>query len=60
MSREARMSLKLQPIADAYLVLARLDLAEGKAASARQNVDHALALKRDIAAGPAKAGSPQP
>lgn len=60
MSREARMSLKLRPTADAYLVLARLDLAEGKAASARQNVDHALALKRDIAAGPAKAGSPQP
>ena len=67
---EARMSLKLQPTADAYLVLARLDVAEGKAASARQNVDHALALdpanavaaalKRDIAAGPAKAGSPQP
>ena len=70
MSREDRMSLKLQPTSDAYLVLARLDLAEGKAASARQNVDHALALdpanavaaalKRDIAADPAKAGSPQP
>ena len=67
---EARMSLKLQPTADAYLVLARLDLAEGNAASARQNVDHALAidpanavaaaLKRDIAAGTAKAGTPQP
>jgi len=51
-------------------VLARLDLAEGKAASARQNVDHALALdpanavaaalKRDIAAGTAKAGPSQP
>jgi hypothetical protein len=64
MSREDRMSLKLQPTSDAYLVLARLDLAEGKAASARQNVDHALALdpanavaaalKRDIAADPAK------
>jgi hypothetical protein len=70
MSREDRMSLKLQPTADAYLVLARLDLAEGKAASSRQNVDHALALdpanavaaalKRDIAAGPGKTGSPQP
>ncbi|HEV8491531.1 MAG TPA: hypothetical protein VGR76_04640, partial [Candidatus Angelobacter sp.] len=67
---EARMSLKLQPTADAYLVLARLDLAEGKAASARQNVEHALALdpanavaaalKRDIAAGPARSGPPQP
>ncbi len=60
MRREDRMSLKLQPTADAYLMLARLDLAEGEAASARQNVDHALALERDIAADPAKAGSPQP
>ena len=31
---EARMSLKLQPTADAYLVMARLDLAENKSASA--------------------------
>jgi Flp pilus assembly protein TadD/TolB-like protein len=58
---EARMSLKLQPTADAYLVIARLDLAENKSASAAQNIDHALALdpanaaaialKRDIASG---------
>ena len=58
---EARMSLKLQPTADAYLVIARLDLAENKPASAAQNIDHALALdpanaaaialKRDIASG---------
>jgi Flp pilus assembly protein TadD/TolB-like protein len=58
---EARMSLKLQPTADAYLVMARLDLAENKSASAAQNLDHALALdpanaaaaalKRDIASG---------
>ena len=57
------MSLKLQPTADAYLVMARLDLAENKSASAAQNVDHALALdpanaaaialKRDIATGAA-------
>jgi uncharacterized protein HemY len=55
------MSLKLQPTAEAYLVMARLDLAENKSASAAQNVDHALApdptnaaavaLKRDIASG---------
>ncbi len=68
---EARMSLKLQPTADAYLVMARLDLAENKSASATQNIDHALALdpanaaaialKRDIAAGAAgKPTSPHP
>jgi len=68
---EARMSLKLQPNAQAYLVLARLDLAEKKNAAAAQDVEHALALdpanavavalKRDIAAGTAsKAQSPQP
>jgi Tfp pilus assembly protein PilF/TolB-like protein len=68
---EARMSLKLQPTADAYLVMARLDLAENKSASAAQNLDHALALdpantaaaalKRDIASGaPAKATSQHP
>jgi uncharacterized membrane-anchored protein len=58
---EARMSLKLQPTSDAYLVMARLDLAENKSASAAQNVEHALALdpanaaaialKRDISSG---------
>lgn len=57
---EARAALRLKPLAEAYLVLARLDLAENKAAAAAQNVDHALALdpsnaaaaalKRDIAA----------
>ena len=68
---EARMSLKLQPTAEAYLVMARLDLAENKSASAAQNVDHALALdpanaaavalKRDIASGTAgKAASRHP
>jgi Tfp pilus assembly protein PilF/TolB-like protein len=68
---EARMSLKLQPTADAYLVMARLDLAENKSASAAQNIDHALALdpanaaaialKRDIASGAAgKPTSPHP
>ena len=57
-----RMSLKLQPTPDAYLVMAQLDLAEDKSASAEQNLDHALvhpanaaaaALKRDIASGAA-------
>jgi Flp pilus assembly protein TadD/TolB-like protein len=67
---EARMSITLQPTAEAYLVLARLDLAENKTGAATQNVDHALALdpanaaaaalKRDIAAGlTGKARSPQ-
>lgn len=41
---EARASLKLQPTVEAYLVLARLDLAENKAESAAQNVERALAL----------------
>jgi Tfp pilus assembly protein PilF/TolB-like protein len=68
---EARMSLKLQPTADAYLVMARLDLAENKSASAAQNIEHALALdpanaaaaalKHDIASGAAaKATSQHP
>ncbi len=68
---EARMAIKLQPTADAYLVMARLDLAENKPASAAQNIDHALALdpanaaaialKRDIASGAAgKPTSPRP
>jgi Tfp pilus assembly protein PilF/TolB-like protein len=68
---EARMSLKLQPTAEAYLVMARLDLVENKSASAVQNVDRALALdpgnaaavalKRDIASGAVgKAQSSQP
>jgi tetratricopeptide (TPR) repeat protein len=58
---EARASLKLNPSAEAYLVLARLDLAENNAVAAQQNVDRALALdpanmaaaalKHDIAAG---------
>lgn len=68
---EARMAIKLQPTAEAYLVLARLDMAENKLPAAAQDVEHALAidpanaaaatLKRDIAAGlTGKAQSPQP
>jgi tetratricopeptide (TPR) repeat protein len=64
---EARASLKLNPSAEAYLVLARLDLAENNAMAAQQNVEHALALepanaaavalKHDIAVGQPR---PQP
>lgn len=39
-----RMSLKLQPTADVYPVMAQLDLEVSKSASAAQNFDHALAL----------------
>jgi tetratricopeptide (TPR) repeat protein len=46
---EARASLQLKPSADAWLVLARLDLAEHNHAEAAQNVDRALALEPDNA-----------
>lgn len=65
---EARASLRLAPSAEAYLVLARLDLAENNGVAAQKNVERALALdpanaaaaalKHDIAAGPA--GKPKP
>jgi Tfp pilus assembly protein PilF/TolB-like protein len=65
---EARAALRLQPLPDAYLVLARLDLADSNPAAAEQNLDHALALdpanaaaaslKHDLAAARQKA--PQP
>lgn len=42
---EARAALRFKPMADAYLVLARLDLAESNPAAAEQDVDHALALE---------------
>jgi Flp pilus assembly protein TadD/TolB-like protein len=68
---EARLSLKLQPTADAYVVMARLDLAENKPSAAAQDVEHALALdpanvaastlKRDIASDAAgKSASQHP
>ena len=67
---EARMSLRLKPSADAYLVLARLDLTEKNPAAAEQNVEHALALdpanaaatslKRDLAATVPTKAQPQP
>lgn len=58
--REAETSLRLQQNADAYLVLARLDLKDNHMDAAEQNADRALvldpannvaaALKRDIGA----------
>ena len=42
---EARAALRLKPSAEAYVVLARLDLAASNTASAQQNVDRALALE---------------
>lgn len=41
---EARASLRLKPSAEAYLVMARLDLAENNSAAAEQNVEKALAI----------------
>lgn len=61
---EAEASLRLKPSAQAYLVLARLDMAENKTAEAENNINQALALdpaneaaaalKRDLAAHTAK------
>jgi Tfp pilus assembly protein PilF/TolB-like protein len=42
---EARAALRLKPTAEAYLVLARADLAENNTAEAEQDVEHALALE---------------
>jgi Tfp pilus assembly protein PilF/TolB-like protein len=47
---EARVSLRLKPSAEAYLVLARLDLAEDDPQAAEQNVERALALEPGNAA----------
>src|SRR5262249_37876358 len=68
--KEAQTSLRLSPSAEAYLVLARLDLADNNFAAAAQNVDRALALdpanaaavalKHDIAAGLTGSAKPQP
>jgi Tfp pilus assembly protein PilF/TolB-like protein len=47
---EAREALRLKPLPEAYLVLARLDIAENNEASAEQNLEHALALDPENAA----------
>jgi hypothetical protein len=67
--KEAEASLRLAPSPEAYLVLARLDLAENNTVSAAQNVERALALdpanaaavalKRDMASGAALKSSPR-
>ena len=61
---EAAASLRLKPLPETYLVLARLDMAEKNFAGAEQNVDKALALdpadaaatalKHDLAAARSK------
>jgi Tfp pilus assembly protein PilF len=66
--KEAQAALRIKPLPDAYLVLARLELAEDNRAAAEQNLNQALALdpanpaaiglKNDLAS--AKARSPQP
>lgn len=45
--KEARISLSLMPSPDAYLVLARLDLAAGSLDEALRNIDAALAIAPD-------------
>lgn len=67
---EARAAIRLQPSADAFLVLARLDLADNKPEAAGESVDRALGLepanaaaqtlKRAIAAKLAEKARPLP
>jgi tetratricopeptide (TPR) repeat protein len=47
---EARASLNLKPSPEAYLVLARLDLAQDRAGEAEKNVEQALAIDPSNAA----------
>ena len=47
---EARVSIRLKPGARAYLVLARLDLAENNPVAAEQDVAHALIIEPNNAA----------
>jgi tetratricopeptide (TPR) repeat protein len=47
---EAEAAIRLKPSAEAYLVLARLDLRDNKLDVAAHNVDRALALERNNAA----------
>lgn len=47
---EARVSIRLKPTASAYLVLARLDLAENNPTAAEQDVSHALIIEPNNAA----------
>jgi tetratricopeptide (TPR) repeat protein len=43
--REANLALAFQPLAEAYLVLARLDLRDNQNLAAAANVERALALQ---------------
>jgi tetratricopeptide (TPR) repeat protein/TolB-like protein len=62
--KEAWAALKLQPLAEAYVVLAKIDLRENNASMASQHLQHALqlepanaaalALQKSIASGPAE------
>jgi Tfp pilus assembly protein PilF/TolB-like protein len=51
--REANIALGLQPLAEAYLVLARLDLRDNNPQAAAANVEHVLALQPANAAAAA-------
>lgn len=65
---ESETSIRLKPSADAYLILARLDLRDNQAENAAQATDHALqlepnnpvalALKRSVAAKLAQKAQP--
>ena len=67
---EAEAALRLKPLAEPLLVLARLDLRDNKAEAAAQSVDRALqlepnnatalALKRAVAAKLAEKAQPLP
>ena len=50
---EARLALRLQPSAEAFLVMAKLDLAENNPQSAAENIDRALSLAPGDAAATA-------
>jgi Tfp pilus assembly protein PilF/TolB-like protein len=47
---EANASLRLKPSTEAYLVLAKLDLAQNNRGEAQKNIEHALALDPNNAA----------
>lgn len=54
---EARTSLRLQPSAEAFLVLARLDLQDNKVEAARDSVERALQLDPSNSAAQALSGA---
>lgn len=69
--KEVSAALKLEPVAEAYVVLARIDLRSNNVQAASDNIEHALklepanaaalALKKAIVAGPVEeAPKPEP